>query len=368
MIYLQKNLNTMTLDDEFKNLFDGRLKQLFLYITDECMLRCKQCLYKTTLGSRSLPLGVALWFTQKAYEFGARKLTYIGGEPSMYGREFDHEPLYCLIEAAASTGYEYIRLDTNGLFSSSFLSDSRIQLLSNMAFSLDGHTSAIHDSLRGQGTFNKSVRRLSEAVARGIFTTITTCVHPGNIGLLREMAQFACDIGAKQLNFHPLFKMGIERDIFTGATDITPSSWLIAYEDLEEIRKEIGTGLHIRAPRRFVPISHYEQSPEVFDYCPTKMGERMLVHPNGDIRICALCIGTPIRVAKWCDGHVFTETSTYELADAHHQRRPCMRQTRDFGDLSPLCISFKEGQQEPVWTNYQFDRSFGERVWKKKLR
>src|SRR3982751_6680391 len=344
----------MILAKPFEELFWGRLKQLFLYITDECSLRCEQCLYKTTLGHIHLPQDVASWFINWAHAAGATKLTFIGGEPTMYGRERRNEPLYQLIAEAASVGYEYVRLDTNGLFSPTFLADGRIRFLSNIAFSLDGDAAEIHDSLRGKGTFNKTVRRLQDAVACGLFTTITTCVHPNNISRLAQMVGLAIELGARELNFHPLFKMGIARDGFSGNTDIAPADWLNAYEQLEDLRVRYEGCLHIRAPRRFVPVEHYQLMPEAFDYCPSRLGERMLVHPNGDIRICALCIGTPLRVAQWSHDHIAMEEESPELSKERLRRQPCMSQTRDFGGLVPLCISFKEGQQEHVWKTMRF--------------
>ena len=34
------------MDEKFKDYFQNNLKQVFLYLIDDCNLRCVQCLYK----------------------------------------------------------------------------------------------------------------------------------------------------------------------------------------------------------------------------------------------------------------------------------------------------------------------------------
>jgi MoaA/NifB/PqqE/SkfB family radical SAM enzyme len=173
------------------------------------------------------------------------------------------------------------------------------------------------------------------------------------------MIAFARALGVRELNFHPLFKMGIARDAFSGATDIEPRQWMAAYELLMDAR-ESATPLEIRAPRRFVPTERYLSSPAEYDYCPTLLGERVLIHPDGTLRICALCIGTPLGIGRYV-GRKVTYTGNHgELAPDRRHRRPCMSQARDFGDLTPLCISYKPHQSEYVWTTDRVDdRLFG---------
>jgi len=348
----------MQVAPEFQRYFNGRLHQVFLYITDRCGLRCEQCLYKTTLANREMDLSLAIEFVNIFREYGAEKLTFIGGEPTMYGASQGNQPLFDVIDEAQKSGYKYIRLDTNGQSSNNILRHPSFQKLDNLSFSLDGHTAEINDSVRGKDTFRKCISMVSSAVDLGYYVSVTSCVHPGNLHHIDEMADFCHSLGVRELNLHPLFKMGIDRDDFSGDTDIDPTDWLKTYN---QIRSNTVSGRYkipVRAPQRFIAASDYSTSPETFNYCPVRMGERVLVHPNGEIRICALCIGSPIHIARYNCEEVKLVDINSEIDKERMKRQPCMSQVADFGDLKPLCISYKPYQNEYVWKTQQFDSRF----------
>lgn len=347
----------MYYDSRFLDYFDGRLRQIYLYVTDVCSLRCQQCLYKTTLANRELNHQMALQFIADFRSLGAKKMTLIGGEPFLYGRKSEGRALAELIECAASVGYEYIRIDTNGQQQRQFLEKAVFHAVSNVAVSIDGHNAAINDELRGRGSFDKAVQFVREAVELGHYVSITTCVHPGNINHLDRMISLAASLGAKEMNLHPIFKMGIARDSFSGDTDISPDRWVKEYARLKASIAAGAYSISVRVPQRFVSRDEYLVHPSTYDYCPSRMAERILVQPNGDMRICALCIGTPLRIASYSPGRVRFCGDTSEIAPERLRRQPCMTQLRDFGDLIPLCISYKPGQAEFVWVQERVDHN-----------
>lgn len=344
-------------DLQFQNYFQG-LKQVFLYVTDDCGLVCRQCLYKPWLRKdEEIDPAIAETLLAGFHELGAVKLSFLGGEPT------DYQPLPLLISYAKKLGYEYIRLDTNGQFGRELLEDPHFQRLDELTFSLDGDTAKINDRLRGAGAFEKCLANLKIAIKLGYDVDITCCVHRWNIGkdengdyLLDRMIKFASSIGVQRINFHPLFRMGVPRDNWAGETDISPEEWIILYST---IRKNVEDGnyeIPVRIPQRFVPLHEFKQNPAYYGYCPVKMGERVLVHANGQIQICALMIGTPYSVARFGqeDGEISItwekENNELEYGDFDPARpTPCTHQSQDFGDYIPLCISFKPQQDEFIW-------------------
>ena len=351
----------LIIDHNFKENFRN-LKQVFLYITDQCNLRCEHCLYKPNLmfqlRNREIKLETALKLISTFREMGACKLTIMGGEPTMYGNTDGHEPLLKLISEAKSLGYEYIRIDTNGLFDDSLLSKEEFKKLDEITFSLDGHTAEINDPIRGEGTFEKCVPNMRKAIRLGYRVDITACVHKGNIGrdakgnlLLHDLIEFASSLGANRMNFHPVFKMGVPRDTWIGKTDILPEQWVDARK---EIMRNVEHGKYripVRIPHRFITREEFEKNPEYYGYCSAKMGERVLIHPNGIIRICAVLIGTPYGVARFCNDRIIWDRSTTNELSKHKfdMCTPCNNQEKDFGNLVPLCISFKAKQDEFIW-------------------
>ncbi len=50
----------MRVDKAFHDYFKDSLRQIFLYITDRCNLRCEHCLYKTTISNLEMDLDVII--------------------------------------------------------------------------------------------------------------------------------------------------------------------------------------------------------------------------------------------------------------------------------------------------------------------
>jgi len=288
------------------------------------------------------------------------KLTIMGGEPTLYGLTQGYKPLLKVIDEAKSLEYEYVRLDTNGQFEPELLMKKGFRKLDEITFSLDGPTPEINDLIRGKGVFNKCVSNIKRAIKLDYNVDITCCIHRGLVKrdkdgnlLLDSMIHFAEALGVNRINFHDLFKTGIPRDTWTGDLDPSLEKWIKVYEKIQSNIEKGKYKIPVRIPQCFITKKEFEENPEYYGYCPAKMGERVLVHPNGIIRICSLMIGTPYGVARFYEGKiVWDETPTNELRDHElNEHTPCTNQSKsiDFGKLVPLCVSFKPKQKEIVW-------------------
>lgn len=356
-------------DRQFEERFATRLKQVFLYVTDECNIRCAQCYYSPWLkkGHAEMPTEIALLLLNKFRELGAIKVTFLGGEPTLYGQAPGNEPISYLVHAACQMGFEYVRMVTNGLFDQSVLLDEHLREIHEITFSIDGDTAEIHNALRGRRTFERSVRNLQAAVRDGYKVNLTMCVHRGNIGraadgtlLLSRAIKWAAALGVKSFNIHPLFRMGVPRDAWTGDTDIEPLEWLSAYREIHASIKRGEYGIPIRLPLRFVTSAEFHQDPRFHGYCSVKHADRIDVHPNGQIHTCALHNGTPIAVAlfedtgdklriQWAVESNELEQHLFKKEEEH----PCAVMGAFPNGLQPLCISLKPGQDEYVWNRMQ---------------
>lgn len=351
------------IDDEFKRYFDGRLKQVFFYITDNCQLRCKQCLYKPNLVFQMKRKEIGLdELKQLAADFrklGAIKATIMGGEPALYG-DSNHRQLMELIEAIRDMGYEYIRMDTNGQYEDDFLASDGMKLLDEISFSIDGYSPETHDMLRGDGAFEKVIRNAKRAIELGYNIDVTTCVHPalikrdvnGELGL-DKMVKFIEKLGAKKINFHVLFKHGFPMDVWTEDTAISWEEWVKIFKEIDDNIEKGKYKIHVRNPQHFVTKEEFSKNPKYYGYCAAKLGERVLVHPDGMMRICSGLISSKYCVAKFYDGKMVWERGlTNELLD-HNMAEitPCTNQCKGMkcGNLLPLCFSFKPKQKEIVW-------------------
>jgi MoaA/NifB/PqqE/SkfB family radical SAM enzyme len=354
------------MDKKFLNYFDGRLKQVFMYIIDNCNLNCKQCLYKPNvtyqMGKGEIDYKTALALITDFRKLGASKLTFIGGEPSLYGKKENNKPLTNLISAAKKMGYEYVRLDSNGQFSEKFLNNPGVKRLDEISFSLDGPTPEINDYLRGKGAFRKTVKNIKTAVKLGYRVDITTCVQRklaekdrnGNF-LLHSMIKFAESLGARQINFHVLLKHGFPMDTWTEQTDIPWNLWIKIRDNIQKKINENEYKIAVRLPKHFVTKQEFNRNKKYYGYCPVKLGERILVHPNGALRICSGLISSQYCVARYHNNKIEWENSGLNEISDHKLKEytPCTNQSKKMkcGKMLPLCFSFKANQKEIVWKN-----------------
>jgi len=366
---LEKKFN-FQIDPQFISYFNGRLKQVFLYITDCCQLRCKQCLYKPNLTfqirKKEIDLDTLIKLISDFHKLGALKLTIMGGEPSLYG-DRDHKKLMELIKKARKIGYQYIRMDTNGQFEDDFLSLDGMKELDEISFSLDGYSAKTHDLLRGEGAFKKIVSNIKRAVELGYIVDVTACIHrqlikrdkSGKLGL-EKLIKFVEFLGARSINFHVLFKHGFPMDTWTGETDIKWYEWVKIFEKINQDIKNNKYKIHIRNPKHFVTKEEFKKNPKYYGYCAVKLGERVLIHPDGLIRICSGLISSKYCIAKYYDDKIVWERGlTNELLDHNlKQYTPCTNQSKgmECGNLLPLCFSFKPRQKEVVWKMLDWEK------------
>lgn len=351
------------IDLRFIDYFHG-LHQVFLYLVDECQLNCVQCLYKLDtsfhLVRKDIEPRQALWMVEDFYKLGARKLTLMGGEPTLYRIKEKNRPFFELIEKAKKIGYEYVRIDTNGQFDGKLLEHPSMKKLDEITFSLDGPTAEINDSVRGKGSFDKAVKNIKKAVSLGYNVNITCCIHKGliekdenNEYYISRMVHFTNELGVKCINFHDLFKGGIPRDHWSGNIDISVDEWFDVWTELKVNIEKNMYPIPLRIPQSFALKSDFEENPKYYGYCSAKIGDRILVHPNGIMRVCSLMIGTPYGVARYNDDKIIWDDGYTNEIQAHDMciDTPCTNQSKmcKHASMVPLCVSFKPKQDEFVW-------------------
>lgn len=351
------------IDEKFQLHFKG-LKQVFLYVINECNLHCPQCIYKPnnyfTIGGKEIDFETAVKLISDFYELGARKLSILGGEPTLYGKYQEKRYLLAtLIAEAKNMGYEYVRIDTNGTFSSDLLEQEGFRKLDEISFSMDGYDRDTCNHIRGQGVFEAATENMRRAVALGYRTDITCCVYQelieqdaeGNY-LLERLIYLAAELGVNRVNFHGLIKDGTPIDLWSSDLQVRAEDWVRAYQTMSQKMKNGVYPISVRVPQLFVTKEEFYRNPGYYGFCPAKLGERVLVHPDGIIRICSGLLGTAYGVADYYNGKIcWNDRKTNELTE--HRLDICTwctnRSKKDYGKYVPLCFSFKPNQDEFVY-------------------
>lgn len=360
----------MVIDKKTKNYFSN-IKQVFLYLGDRCNLLCEQCLYKpNVVRGKSIRPETAKELLRIFRDLGAFKLSILGGEVSLFDCEHRNQALIDILDFASSIGYDYIRIDTNGQREDFFCNLAVFERIDEVSFSIDGYDPVTNDRLRGKGTFDRSVKNLHwlQNNAPDVKINITTCVTKQNTALadgilqfIENMIRFAYASRISQLNFHGVFRMGVPMDVWTGDSHLNPVEW---YKTVQSIRQNVAKKkypIDVRFPVHIITRDEFDRAPQYYGYCPCKLGERALIHPDGIIRVCSSMLSTPYGVAHYNGEQIVWNVFNNELQEHKmNEFTPCTNQKALYlGEYCPVCFSLKPYQNEVVWNRSQIEQLNG---------
>jgi radical SAM protein with 4Fe4S-binding SPASM domain len=162
------------------------LRYLEMQITDACNLRCKHCYIRENSGNELSPKQIRAALAEFEEMQGLRVLI-TGGEPFLHTR-FNE-----INEMLPDFSLRKI-LFTNGVL----LGKEKMKSLhvDEIQVSVDGLEPA-HDSVRGNGTFQRAMAAVQLALDAGFAVSVSTMVHQGNLADFDAMEILFKDMGVK---------------------------------------------------------------------------------------------------------------------------------------------------------------------------
>ncbi len=164
-------------------------------ILDRCNLRCSHCWLESgpSLNTEGVPLPVAREVIEKFATLGGTAIRFTGGEPLLHFSWLE------MLGFAGAKGLKVL-LQTNGiLFDEGRIASLRALELPalQIQISLDGASAAVHDQVRGAGSFRKTIDAIHRLVAQGFGQDVaiffTEMQH--NLHELPELFQLAEQLG-----------------------------------------------------------------------------------------------------------------------------------------------------------------------------
>jgi len=177
-------------------------------ILDRCNLRCSHCWLESepSLSKTGVPLPVARQVIEDFATLGGTAIRFTGGEPLLHFAWLE------LLGFAGAKGLKVL-LQTNGtLFDEGRISSLRALGLPalQIQISLDGATAAVHDKVRGAGSFRKAIKAIHRLVAQGfgsdVAISFTEMQH--NLHELPELFQLAEQLGVAKVSSGSLVVRG----------------------------------------------------------------------------------------------------------------------------------------------------------------
>lgn len=103
-----------------------------------------------------------------------------------------------------------------------------------LSISLDGPTAEVHEFIRGEGTFERTLATIRALTARAVFIGVNMFVHAGNIELIEETLHLADELGISAFNCLNLMRVG-RANSQRSQTELTRVPELVLYQKLFEI-------------------------------------------------------------------------------------------------------------------------------------
>lgn len=275
-----------------------RLTELWIYTNNSCNLKCKHCLVSAgEVEKDKLSTTDIIRIVDEAKSLGVRRFYFTGGEP------FLRHDIFTLINYI--TKDRELAILTNG----TLLAKEKAEKLASidkkklfLQISLEGQDAKIHDSIRGEGSFDLAVNGIKGLLEAGITPTITTTLTRLNKDSAVEAHKFIARLGIKThhiLYLHPKGRMQRFRDELYISSDELSETML----RLIEASKEAGVIID-NAESFKVRISGKKGGKTDLCNCCYEM---LCVDSDGEVYPCAAIAGDK----RFSAGNV----SDYSLSD-----------------------------------------------------
>ncbi|MGH3882088.1 MAG: radical SAM protein [Pseudonocardiaceae bacterium] len=275
----------------------GRFRNVYLYITEACQLRCEHCYMGERLErALKMPFDTITHTLTTWRQMGGSKLTILGGEPTLHPQFSD------AICHATAVGYQHVITTSNGLDPA--MRKFRRMTPEDFAYiqiSLDGGSTTSHDQVRGDGTFNQALRNVAELVERGFDTRIICTVNRVNVGDCLNLLDIADEIGVSLVKFHVFSVIGSGH----GAAEwgMQPLEWIEFYEQLERVAPGHRTRVWYQPTyARRDRIAGY--AADGYRGCIGRTLDRISIFPDGRAYVCSFLFDTDLHFANMVDGQI----------------------------------------------------------------
>jgi len=248
--------------------------RLHIYLTERCNLRCRHCavVYGPRPSDR-LDSATNRALIDQAVASGVDGIAFSGGEPLLRP---DLPDLLTYSARQVKT-----LLSTNGTLLDRPTAAGLVEQGVIVHISLDGATAAVHDAVRGQGTFERTWRGIAALQRCGIgdqlALNVTFMRH--NIHQVPEIIALAAERGISGVRFSSLQRMGRASEHWSELAP-TPGQYAQAYHYLYQ--QSAPGGMTISPGLLGLEL----EPPEDGMWCG--LGKMLLVDSQGDIYPCSM--------------------------------------------------------------------------------
>ncbi len=246
-----------------------------VFITYKCGLRCSHCFVGERLNlNTDMDFDLFEKLVKTATTWNTKEITFLGGEPTLYPQ---------ISEAIQLAQAENIhtRIVTNGHRSyTKFVNNFKSASLPFICFSIDGSNDKVHDSIRGEGSFDVLLKniRLSKKLGYRIGGIIS--ISRQNAHDVTSILSLCDALEFEHVNIHYVTNRGFA----TAAMVLSVDEWEMIYSQVEKISSNIKTS--IRIEKTFYPHT-------VELNCAVVEKSNLMFYPDGRVFMCMMFVDVP---------------------------------------------------------------------------
>ncbi|MCX5855649.1 MAG: radical SAM protein [Deltaproteobacteria bacterium] len=167
-------------------------------ITNHCNFDCVHCLRDKVAPRAHMSPELLDLVLREMSSVGIMNVCLTGGEPAL------HPQLNSVCDLLVDYGVRFSLVSNGFLFEDKILPlfDARLRNhLAGVCFSLDGATSASHDMIRKEGSFDRVISSIEACVKEKIPVSVKSIVHKENREEIVEVAHLCASIGVGSLGY-----------------------------------------------------------------------------------------------------------------------------------------------------------------------
>ncbi len=290
-----------------------KVRDLMLYVSQRCNLRCAHCYVGNEWLAAAETFGKdeSKIILNHFASLGLDRLTFLGGEPFLYPHITD------LVLQSSEYPIKERRLTTNTVAMGHFdLRRLKGDELDHISVSLDGITSEVHESIRGKGVFAKTVGNIQRLLDRGFKVSGNFTVTGVNKHQAVGAVAFFKNLGITELNYHLVTMIGNAAD--NPHLYVSPTEWVNLRREIESVTGV--DGIRLRIPLMYVTQDEYADLVKNKGYGQfqrrsyhSETGQRIVLYPNGKVYMSCDLTGSEYNFANFQGGRFIPAEGINEL-------------------------------------------------------
>jgi MoaA/NifB/PqqE/SkfB family radical SAM enzyme len=249
-------------------------EQVFFFITQQCNIRCITCYALESLGKMNdLDYNSKINIIHHYKKLGATKLTLLGGEPTL------DPDLPDIIVEAKKIGFEFVRINTNGLFNTNLLSNEKFKNIDLICFSIDGSNDYVNNRIRKHGSLKNTLSNIRQAKKYGYEVRVNVTVTSLNVDNVFDLITLAEEEGASLIYFNIVMLMG--EALKNEELEVRPKKWLEVYNRV--LSNHNNYSIKIKIPPCFSATDELKYHKSHGHKCIIPEKSRVYVTSNGDV-------------------------------------------------------------------------------------